>query len=86
MKPAKSRILGGISGFYTLENVWFHDGSYRMSDGWDKAEHTDMYGEGFPESQKIMSGPGLVIHDSLSSSEKPDVCFSGTTGMSSILF
>jgi len=57
-----------------------------MSDGWDKAEHTDMYGEGFPESQKIMSGPGLVIHDSLSSSEKPDVCFSGTTGMSSILF
>jgi hypothetical protein len=39
----------------------------------------DLYGEGFPETQKIMSGPGMIIHNSLSPSQKPDVCFSGTT-------
>jgi hypothetical protein len=45
-----------------------------------------MYGDGFPETQMIMSGPGLEIHDSLSPSQKPDVCFSGTTSTSSIFF
>lgn len=32
VSPRKSKVLGGIPGFYTLENVWFHDGSYRTSD------------------------------------------------------
>lgn len=41
-----------------------------------------MYGDGFPELQEIMSGPGMEIHDSLSPSQKPDVCFSGTTSTS----
>lgn len=42
----------------------------------------DMYGaeEDFPELQKIMSGPGMIIHDSLSPKHKPDVCFEGTSG------
>jgi hypothetical protein len=41
-----------------------------------------MYGaeEDFPELQKIMSGPGMIIHDSLSPKQKPDVCFEGTSG------
>ena len=45
----------------------------------DSADETDMYGDGFPETQMIMSGPGMEIHDSLSPAQKPDVCFSGTT-------
>lgn len=42
----------------------------------------DIYGaeEDFPELQKIMSGPGMIIHNSLSPKQRPDVCFEGTSG------
>jgi hypothetical protein len=27
----ESRVLGGIPGFYTFENLWFHQGAFRKS-------------------------------------------------------